>query len=283
MGIIREGSVDFKPLTFEEYLERCQRALAFPPPRLFDEMGMVRIPEYNVIKDGQDRTELKQAMRIILSDAKKAGIEAVVAEGFSGKPAAFFFIQGWGKLFPDDQKPAMFSLGDCLVDKPGSVHVETEIEMKGNQRIREVISEGKDDDMMRLIAERFHKLMGLKDRNVMFISEFVDQGRTFSVIERVFKKLGFTKLHFAGLVVNHDQYDQPWSKGYRTKTPLWEGTYISDREHIEHPLVPWLHVRSVLYNEYKKPEHERNGTLVNDNRERERQTYEELGKLANQL
>ena len=268
-------------LTFEDFLELSRQALLEIPPKEFDEFGHVRIPEFSIIKNEEDREGLRTAVKTILERAKKAGIQCVVADGFSGHPAAKFFQWGWEHLYGKKSVPKLYSLGDMLVDTPGVVHVETVTERMGNLRIRG-LSEGEGvEKVAKRVKNILPSILEYGDKPVLFISEFVDSGSTMRAIERVFRELGFTNMHFAALTVNVDKYRNPLSP--ETNSMLWVGERVSKEHHWFHPTIPWLHLRSGLYNELKKPREEQDKSVIQNYQQLIRQTYADLKKLAQQL
>ncbi|HHQ44767.1 MAG TPA: hypothetical protein ENN13_01350 [Candidatus Altiarchaeales archaeon] len=282
-----------RPLTFEDFLDISRKALEAIPVKEFDEMGRLKIPEYQVLTDQDDRQALKRSIKYIVGEAHNAGVKAVIADGLSGKPAAHFFAWTWEKLYGPENVPRVYGLGDSLVDTPGIVHIETKYEQHGNQRILPLAMGGgvlEVSDRLKHLWSREdgsispNSLLSFRDKPILIITEFVNRGRTFKAIENVFEKLGFQHLHYAGLVVNDDQYNpRKGENKYLTKTRPWLGANISDEQHQYTPAIPWLHLRSELYNELKKTKDQQDTRLIENHRKTIRQTMTELKKLAQEI
>ncbi|MFC2163276.1 hypothetical protein ACFLRF_06300 [Candidatus Altiarchaeota archaeon] len=271
-------------LTFEDFLDRSRRALLEIPPLEFDEFGKIRPTPFTVITDPWDQRGLKGSMYTVLRNAHKAGVKAVVSEGFSGKPAGEFLRYGWETLYGTEGLPRFFSTGDSMVDEPGVVHQESSIEMMGNIRITDLAKGEGVERAAEVVSKRFPSLLDFQREPVLVMSEFMDKGKSFKAMERVLEHLGFTDLHYGALVANEDNVKSEFVHApYRTKVKPWIGNWVSNRHHIDTPTVPWLHLRSDLYNEYKKPEAEQDKALIEGNRSKMRQTYKELKILAGQI
>jgi hypothetical protein len=278
-----------KALTFEDFAELSRRALEAVPIKKVDEFGRLHIPKYQVLTDEDDRQGLKQAVSSIVSKAHKHGIKCTIADGFSSKPAAQFFLMAWDRMHPETQRPHLISLGDCLVDEPGKAHVETQLERLGNQRITSLARGEKVEEAAERLRKRFstgegiHSLMDYQNEPILLLTEYVNSGKTFKALENVFRHLGFSKIHYATLVLNGDQYLRGPNRAYKTAQDPFVGAYVSADHDDVHPVIPWLHLRSDTYNELKKPDEERDSALLHGKTKTMAQAIKELRMLAEEI
>lgn len=270
------------PLRLADLKPRVQQFASMEPQQIDGLLKDSGSDNYIFMSDPLDRQKIKAGIMRLLEKSRQEGIECVVAEGFSTKPLAHSFLRGWGRLYGPESVPALFSFGDSIVDTPGIIHHETEDEADGNKRIFQLASGKTVEEVAERVRGRFPRLMDYRSDPLLVLSEYVRFGKSMKAIENIMECLGFSNVSFGGLIICTEDYDH--KRIFDLKKPLWRGEDLGHHpDGRDYPDIPWIHLRSRLYNQLKFPKDQQDPQVIHALKSASRVVQSELNRVVDEI